>query len=186
MNASGHELTRLTKASIFPRLRAAMPFLPAQVDSLDLARYLIARVGPMPHLKLQKLVYYVQSWHLAILDQPIIKDDFQAWAHGPVCRKVWNEFKSEDKPVMGEVALDSKAAKSIKAAFPAKVTKDQLEVIDDVIEEYGDKSAYHLECLTHAETPWRDARAGLDPSAKSTNVITQDSIRRFFKSRLKV
>ena len=35
-------------------------------------------------LKLQKLVYYADAWFLANFDEPLIKEDFEAWAHGPV------------------------------------------------------------------------------------------------------
>ncbi|MBW4622042.1 MAG: DUF4065 domain-containing protein [Cyanosarcina radialis HA8281-LM2] len=36
------------------------------------------------NLKLQKLVYYSQAWHLAIHGTPLFEEDFQAWIHGPV------------------------------------------------------------------------------------------------------
>lgn len=36
------------------------------------------------NLKLQKLVYYAQAWHLALHDTPLFEDDFEAWVHGSV------------------------------------------------------------------------------------------------------
>jgi hypothetical protein len=34
--------------------------------------------------------------------------------------------------------------------------------------------------LSHSESPWRDARAGLPPDAPSKNVITNDSMKTFY------
>ena len=64
-----------------------------QVDSTDLCEYILKKVGPMSHLKLQKLLFYVQAYHLAYFDSPIITDSFEAWAHGPVSRKIYNELR---------------------------------------------------------------------------------------------
>ena len=36
----------------------------------------------MTNLRLQKLVYYAQAWRLAILDEALFEDDFEAWVHG--------------------------------------------------------------------------------------------------------
>ena len=164
---------------------APMPFLRTTVDSIQLAKYFVAMLGPMPHLKLQKLVFYAQAWHLAIFDEPLIDDDFQAWAHGPVSRKVWDKFKTPESPVLGVIKLDAAAVRSTKSTFQASVTPEQKDLLDDVIKEYGPHSAYHLECLTHAERPWRDMRQGLDPAAKSTAVITKSAIKTYYRSRLK-
>lgn len=43
-------------------------------------------------LKLQKLLYYCQAWHITIFDEKIINEDFEAWAHGPVLRSVYKRF----------------------------------------------------------------------------------------------
>ncbi len=35
------------------------------------------------NLKLQKLVYYIQAWYLALnKNTPLFNEDFQAWVHG--------------------------------------------------------------------------------------------------------
>ena len=162
-----------------------MPFNRTTVDSVDLANFIVAKLGPMPHLKLQKLVYYIEAWHLAIFGESIIEDDFQAWPHGPVSTRIWHRFKSPESPVLGEIRLSSTTAKAVRQRFPATVTKEQNDLIDDVLAEYGDKSAYHLECLTHGEKPWQIARDGLHPAAKSTNNLSKVGMERFYKGRLK-
>ncbi len=46
-------------------------------------------------LKLQKLLYYVQAWHIAKFDKEILFDTLpEAWANGPVYREVYNQYKT--------------------------------------------------------------------------------------------
>lgn len=46
------------------------------------------------NLKLQKLLYYSQAWHLAIYDEPLFQDRIEAWVHGPVVPSVFREYRS--------------------------------------------------------------------------------------------
>jgi uncharacterized phage-associated protein len=154
-----------------------------KVQPLNLAGYILAKLGRTDHLKLQKLLYYVQSWHLGIFNEPLFDEDFKAWVHGPVLSSVWNELKDHSKLTRPmELTVKSKPA-AIRALEDA-LKKEQVELISDVLEEYGDKTGYHLECLTHSESPWKDAREGLMPDEKGSARITKDSMRKFYQARL--
>lgn len=50
----------------------------------DVADYILAQRGPMSAMKLQKLVYYSQAWHLTWAEEPIFDARIEAWANGPV------------------------------------------------------------------------------------------------------
>jgi uncharacterized phage-associated protein len=54
----------------------------------EVANYFIRRAHDsgefISNLKLQKLLYYSQAWHLAIFDRRLFPERFQAWVHGPV------------------------------------------------------------------------------------------------------
>ncbi len=54
---------------------------PLMVESELLAQYVAFKLGKCSHLKLQKLLYYIQGFHLARFDNPIIDEDFEAWVH---------------------------------------------------------------------------------------------------------
>ena len=43
----------------------------------------------LSHLRLQKLLYYTQGWSLALRDKALFKDRIEAWAHGPVVKKLY-------------------------------------------------------------------------------------------------
>jgi uncharacterized phage-associated protein len=154
-----------------------------KVEPEDLAYYILAKLGVMDHLKLQKLLYYVQSWHLAILGIPIFDEDFKAWVHGPVLTSVWHALKDHSK-LNAKFKLNSASVSKVIAKVEDCLQKDQVDVIADVLEEYGQRSGYHLECLTHSEDPWKNARGDLSPDAKSAARISKASMRKFYAARL--
>ena len=48
-----------------------------------------AQQGFLPDLdpmKLQKLIFYAQSWHLRLYNEPLVDDFFAKWPYGPVPR----------------------------------------------------------------------------------------------------
>jgi uncharacterized phage-associated protein len=154
----------------------------SQIDSIELANYILASVGSMNHLKLQKLIYYVEAYHLAYFEQSLIEDEFEAWLHGPVSRKIWDYYKNIAN-VYDNVTADGDE-KEIEKTFEQKITEDQKELIQDVLEEYGKESAYRLECMTHAELPWQEARRGCAPDDKCEEKINKKTMQSYYKQNL--
>ena len=154
-----------------------------KVNSIDLAGYVLAKIKIANHLKIQKMVYYVEAWHLAIFEESIITDEFEAWVHGPVSRVLWEKLKPYSF-LYKDVQLSEASAQKYIDKLEKAVSKDQSELINDVINEYGDKTAYHLENLTHNELPWVEARKGVDASEMCTNIISKKTMLKYYKSRL--
>lgn len=155
---------------------------PKKVDSKDLAKYIVAKVGPLNHLKLQKLVYYAEAYHLAYFGESIIDDDFEAWLHGPVSRKLWDCLKPFAN-LYDNVPLKTDKREVVKH-FREKITDDQRELIGDVLKEYGKETAYGLECMTHSEPPWREARKGYAPDDKCEEKIDKKLMQTYYKQNL--
>ena len=63
------------------------------IDSIVLSNYILKHYGPMSHLKLQKLLFYCDAYCLAYFGQELITDQFEAWVHGPVSRKVCQRMR---------------------------------------------------------------------------------------------
>lgn len=151
-----------------------------KLDSLKLAYYII-NSGNYPnisHLKLQKLLYYIQSWHIVFFEgNKLFDDDFEAWVHGPVSKKIYDYFKEESK-LHRELSIND----GINTDLTTNLDKEQIELINDVLNEYGDKSPYHLECLTHNEKPWIEARGGCSSNEICTNTINNDTIKSYYES----
>lgn len=51
----------------------------------DVAQYILERLGQTTAIKLEKLVYYAQAWHLVWEDTPLFASRIEAWANGSVC-----------------------------------------------------------------------------------------------------
>lgn len=120
------------------------------------------------NLKLQKLLYYAQAWHLAFGDSPLFDADFEAWVHGPVVPSVFRRFKEYRwTPIMADV----------DAVADAKLRG----YLGEVLNKYGQMSAPQLERLSHREDPWKEARRGCAPDASSNAVISKDSMKKFYR-----
>jgi uncharacterized phage-associated protein len=126
--------------------------------------------------RLQKLLYYIQAWSLALNGQPVFRDTIEAWIHGPAIRSVYEEYKSF-------VANPITTIKDEKIA--EKIDKTFITIIDRVCKSYSIYDTATLEFMTHSESPWQDARRGLEVNQSSTNEITLDSMRNYYSARLK-
>ncbi|WP_284982347.1 type II toxin-antitoxin system antitoxin SocA domain-containing protein [Arthrobacter sp. efr-133-TYG-118] len=65
---------------------------PTTTTVFDVAEYILSKNAvehpenpTMSTMKLQKLVYYCQAWHLAWDGRTLFPEEIQAWASGPVC-----------------------------------------------------------------------------------------------------
>jgi len=99
-------------------------------------------------LKLQKLLYYVQSITLQIFGKPAFKNKIFAWTHGPVVEEIYQIYKKQ-----GKTPINSKKnIKDIGIAFD--------KILDVVIKSYGQIEAVRLISLTHEEDPWKNTARG--------------------------
>jgi uncharacterized phage-associated protein len=133
---------------------------------------------PITNMKLNKLVYYTQAWHLALFNRPLFANEVEAWVHGPVVQTVYDTYKQfKWTPIItGDLNLEE-----IRQQF----SSEQQELLDDITEIYFPKTAYALEQLTLSEDPWIIAREGLAPYEPSHNIITQDSMKNYYARMLR-
>ncbi len=50
--------------------------------------------GSVTHVKLQKIVYYVQEFYLGLYDKLIFAKEIEAWKHSFVAPVLWREYTS--------------------------------------------------------------------------------------------
>lgn len=151
------------------------------IDSVVLANYILKHYGPMSHLKLQKLLFYCDAYCLAFFGNELISDKFEAWVHGPVCRKVYNEMKGASvlytdmyySPIDG---IDE------DAAFNALPT-DVKDLVGDVLGSLGEWSGIELERATHREEPWLEARKGCSDGDKCHVEISKDTTMYYYRKQ---
>ena len=135
----------------------------------DTAKYILKKTGTMSTMKLQKLCYYSQAWALVWNDSPLFKEDFEAWANGPVCPELF--FKTQ-----GKYSVNA----SDETDGEGDLSEDQKDTINKVLEYYELHNAQWLSQLTHMEEPWNKARKGVPLGAGSNNVITKESMALYY------
>ncbi|NQZ59284.1 MAG: SocA family protein [Lentisphaeraceae bacterium] len=124
--------------------------------------------GAISPLKIQKLLYYAQGWHLALAGQALFSDDIEAWDHGPVCADVYTQFKQ-----YGWNAIPTPANQDVNT-----LTDTAKAFIAKIWKAYGHYSGKALEEMTHIESPWKDSYDGTHGK-----VIPLDSIKKYFLAR---
>jgi uncharacterized phage-associated protein len=137
----------------------------------DVAAAVLAQVGPMEAMRLQKLVYYSQAWHLALLDKPLFPDTIQAWRDGPVTGTLWDAHSRQRNVGVWP------------AGNPGRLDDDSAHVVALVCEVYGGLSGDDLSELTHSELPWRNARNGVSDEQPSKAVIQHEAMKQFYRAR---
>lgn len=138
----------------------------------EIARYIIADFHEsedlITNMKVQKLLYYVQGWHLGLYGQPVFPEELQAWVHGPVQPMVYQEYKEYRwNPITDE-------------PNKPKLPPSLVNHINEVLQQYGGETAYMLELMTHKEDPWLEARWGLPTDADCSNIISLASMQKYF------
>lgn len=138
----------------------------------DVAKYFLSKVDEevgdgISNLKLQKLVYYAQGFHLAIHGDPLFSDRIEAWEHGPVVPELYHAYKAHGSgniPPPGDFD-------------PETLDPEVTRLLDDVYSVFGQYSAWKLRNMTHEEQPWKEA------CQESTRgrVISHGALRAYFK-----
>ena len=133
-------------------------------------------VKDIDQLKIQKLVYCMHGWNLAVNGEPLVGEFFEAWPYGPVLSSLYHEFKSSKKNRIEDYASDiDPSTGEERALMVAPSVSDFYELFDKVWSRYKGFSGIQLSALTHAPgTPWSLARARRD------DYLSNDEIRNHF------
>jgi|SRR6185312_12069435 len=141
------------------------------IRAIDVADYILQAHGTMSAMKLQKLVYYAQAWHLVWEDRELFSEEIQAWANGPVVPCLYSLHQGSFSLSPGFFQGDI-----------SRLTTHSKDVIDRVLKFYGDKDAQWLSDLTHMEQPWKTARIGLVDGVRGSSVISIESMAEYYSS----
>ena len=136
---------------------------------------------PISPLKLQKLVYCLHGWHLAITDEPAIDEYFEAWPYGPVNENLYHIFKSFGNEPITVYAdtWDSKSKKRV-AYVVSTANLDFYNIFNLVVDKYMGFTPAQLSSLTHAEgTPWAII---IKEASTTSRRIENDLIKQHFRS----
>ena len=131
----------------------------------DAAQYINDQFGNLTKVKLQKLLYFCQAWHLAKYDAPLFDEDFYAWKLGPVVKELHESMHSVETFVPYDIA----------GSNVDNLNNGEIIFIDKVLDCYGDKNKDELVAMTHEDDAWKNAM----PDA----LITKESIKSCYKAK---
>ena len=120
------------------------------------------------NLKLQKLLYYAQGFHLALFGKPLFEEDIKAWTHGPVVPEVYHKYKKYGKNPLPVEGVDD---------VMKNLTDDQIDFLYEIWSVFGQYSPWKLRDMTHQEKPWMDHE-------KDASVISKDELKDYFSTRV--
>ena len=137
--------------------------------ALDIANKIVSKTDlehgdTISNLKLQKMMYYQQGFHLAYFGTPLFDEDIVAWQYGLVVPSVYKEYKS----------FESNSISTSKEGI--SLSDDEEELFNNVYEEYNQFSAVALMKMTHEESPWK--------TTEINSVISRDKMMSFFKTQI--
>lgn len=112
------------------------------------AKHGIYDLSPM---KLQCLLFFIQSWHLKLYNQPLFDDFIERWNCGPMARDIHNEFKTFGYSPITSFATDALGYQ----AFIQDHDVMTKELINRIFDVYGGFSATQLSNMTRTQdTAW--------------------------------
>lgn len=145
----------------------AMPML-----VYDVAKYFLSLTDDesgdtISNLKLQKLLYYAQGFHLVMFGQPLFENSIEAWRHGPVVKGVYRDYAQH-----GSNSIPRPTDFNIET-----IDEETRDFLDEVYKIYGQYSAWRLRQMIHDEPPWQEAWARGESS-----VVQHRAMQDYFKT----
>lgn len=134
----------------------------------DVVAVILEEGGPMTTMKLQKLVYFCQVWSLVWEARPLFPQEIYAWVNGPAIRDLSDgaqfELEVDEWPLGNAVRL----------------TRSERETVSAVVRTYGRLTSRELGDLVRRDAPWRKARQTLVDDDRSDQVISHESMLKYY------
>lgn len=131
----------------------------------DCAAYLIKELAPLPVMKLHRLCYYAQAWHLVWQGEPLFEAEIAAWAAGPALPDLYKLHRGRFEPFTYWPDGDS-----------ARIDQSARQTLDAIILSYGQHEPLWLAQLAQSEAPWTEAREGLLPGERGQRLIANEAL----------
>lgn len=120
----------------------------------------------MTNLKLQKLLYYAQGFHLATFGKPLFDKKIEAWIYGPVVPYMFKKYESYGKgaiPYKHNGGFDD-------------IDDETKALLDEVYTVYGQFSASALKDIVKMDPPYFNTPI--------RGVIEHDVMTEYFQTRI--
>jgi uncharacterized phage-associated protein len=142
----------------------------------------------LTHLKLQKLLYYAQGWHLAFFDVPLFEDPIEAWRHGPVVGSLYLTLYKYKKQEISDLIQKLVVINGVLNQTIPKITfnnSKEEDFLTSFWDQYSKIKVWTLVNSTHViGSPWEQVYTKLKLNTNVSSIIPIDLIKSYFKCLL--
>lgn len=136
----------------------------------DVAAYIVREFGALRAMKLHRLLFYCQAWHLVWEDTPLFEEDFEAWSSGPICRELYRNHR---------LAMH---IRDWPYGDATRLKEEEEMAVDAVLAHYGRYTGRELCALVHRAPPWKDTFRESRESNAIRRTIPKDLLQRYYSS----
>lgn len=132
------------------------------------------------HMKLQKLVFFVHAWSLALHGESVVDERPEAWTYGPVFDSLYQRLKGYGRaPIDAYVPTFNPVNGTHVAMVPDRQDSKTWDMVKQVVDRYGSFNALQLSALSHEPGgPWEVTRS------QKASQIPNDLITSFYRQKL--
>lgn len=133
-----------------------MAYSAMQVANAFIQKAIDGKIPALTPMKLQKLMFFAQSWYIKNFKARLIDDNFMRWPYGPVIPSVYYEFQAN-----GGNEITSLAKNTFSTPYSSNLEYADEQFLDEIIRVYGEFSGWTLSDMTHQTgTAWTMRRVG--------------------------
>lgn len=147
-------------------------------DIFDVAEFVIEHSTKedkeLSTMRLHKLLYYCQAWHIVFEGEEMFSDPFHAWASGPIVPTIMDRHKGVFSVFSG-----------FFEGCAQRVSYKSQTTIKAVLQAYGSLSGIQLCTVSVGESPWQKARSksGAIPGYATDTVISIEDMEKFYSQQ---
>ncbi|CAK7193036.1 Antitoxin SocA [Commensalibacter sp. Nvir] len=147
-----------------------MPYNDECVANCILEKAFNEKRSDLTPMKLQKMLFFLNGWGLAITHEPVVEGKFEAWPYGPVIAELYSKTKR-----FGKKTIDSYFVTEDNVYIVSRTQKQFYDLLDKVWKKYINCSAYQLSEITHeVDSPWWITKK------EGHKIIKDDIIKQYF------
>ena len=138
------------------------------------SKYIVANTKDITPMALQKLLYFIQGFAISLYNFDIFNTKCEAWAKGPVYRKIYERFSNYQYNLINE--MEFVEYKNIDL----QLDDDIVDLINSIIKNFGCYSGAMLSKMAHLTDPWKEKRVGKTNEEYSKEEIQLSNIKKYF------
>ncbi len=152
---------------------------PASLIADVFVRLGIQEGQPLTQMKVQKMVFFAQGYHLAKYGKPLVQENIKAWKFGPVIPRIYDDYVMYGSNNIVDTGLSKYRDSSDQNIL--KLDEHAREAIEYTWEATKDVSAIALSNWTHQPgSPWSQYYDAVNWG----KTIKSESIQHYFKQFL--